>query len=177
MNAVEWAQVVATLVLGASGLVLANSYRRQVKVKLAEKLLESYKDLWDITSEGLLLHKSDFDESALKNPEDRKRIGKRMREWYGGEGPGTGNGNGLLMSAASRGLFFFSVRNLQRMTLTEGVNPPSLQRLLDDPRFSPADKEDIMACRIAAQLSRLRSQLKADMGIYRGSAHLRDSRI
>ncbi len=52
MNAADlapWASTAVTLFLGIVGLILANSYRRQTRLRLAERRLDVYGKLWALT--------------------------------------------------------------------------------------------------------------------------------
>jgi hypothetical protein len=46
----SWGQAVATVFLGLVGLWLAHNYRRQIRLKLAERQVDSYIRLWKLTA-------------------------------------------------------------------------------------------------------------------------------
>lgn len=45
-----WAQLGGTIFLGMVGLWLAYNYRRQVRLKLADRQVDAYMALWQITA-------------------------------------------------------------------------------------------------------------------------------
>lgn len=158
----QWAQVGTTLLLGIVGFYIANSYRRQVKVKLAEKLLEAYSDLWSITDVSFV----NSAEPVLMSRTQMADLTERMGQWY------FDDGNGILMSNASRIVFFVAYNNM-RFHHSQ-AEPAILRARLN--ALSGETAEQALSCACSRQLSRLRSQMKSDLGVYQGSRHLRDSR-
>lgn len=156
----QWSQPLGALFLGLVGLRVAHSYRRQVKVKLAERLADSYSSLWELTratSPTLL---------GLPSGQNLAEIDELMENWY------FENGNGLLMSKSSRILFFHIKTNLTTPPST--LVPESLSR-----HTSKLDAEKAKSARSCAcdrQMSILRTQLKDDLAIYRGTSHQRHRR-
>ena len=45
-----WAQLTGTIFLGLVGLWLAHNYRRQIRLKLAERQVDAYVSLWKLTA-------------------------------------------------------------------------------------------------------------------------------
>lgn len=173
--AAQWAQVVATLFLGAAGIWFVNSYRRQVKVKLSENVLTSYAKLWTITANEEIALFSDAKNAALLSKTEREELGKKMRAWYAEAG------QGLLMSTKSQKLYFTIVVNFEN-GISDKLKPLSLLADIRALTGADSDKTDemqneMLVCRLDTQLSRLRTQLKTDLGIYRGTSHQKQYRI
>jgi hypothetical protein len=86
----DWINIVVTLVLGAVGLYLAHSFRRQIQARVAEKRFESYGRLWAelkvasplrrLTGEGPL------------SQDERRKLYDKLTDWY------YDCGNGMLLS-------------------------------------------------------------------------------
>lgn len=159
-NLSHWSQALGALFIGVVGLWVAHSYRRQVKVKLAERLADSYSALWELTRAASTNRRN------LQAAEDRAEMDQLMESWY------FDNGNGLLMSKPSRILFFHIKKNL--IAPLPDVVPESLAERLS--RLDPEQAESARACACNRQFSMLRTQLKDDLAIYRGKSHQRHRR-
>lgn len=157
--AAQWAQVATTLFLGIAGFVIAGNYRRQVKVKLSEKLSDSYMDLWSLMEVTHI----NRNEPTLMTRDDMSNLAIEMKRWY------FRNGNGLLISNSCRVIFFVVYHNLR--ATRDRVQPSRLNAQLM--RLSADDAERMQACACSRQASRLRAQMKTDLGAYRGMRHLR----
>ncbi|MGH3564689.1 MAG: hypothetical protein ACRDRH_01370 [Pseudonocardia sp.] len=157
-----WAQVVATLFLGLVGFFVANSYRRQVKVKLSEKLTESYMELWRLTEVSFINREG----SSFMTRDEMAELASQMKKWY------FDRGNGLLISNAYRVIFFVVYDNLR--VDRSLVQPLRLKAWLVQLPIDAAERMQSCAC--SRQLSRLRAQMKFDLGAYQDLGHLRDNR-
>jgi hypothetical protein len=95
-----WAQLAGTVFLGIIGLWLAHNYRRQIRLKLAERQLDAYTDLWTLTALATPDRKSPLDRAERQNMHDE------MARWYHADG------NGILVSVRTRDLFLGYKSNL-----------------------------------------------------------------
>src|SRR5688572_343592 len=88
-----WAQTAAVVFLGLVGLWLAHNYRRQVRLKLAERQVESYLRLWMLTGVGTPERRTPMDAG------ERESLYQAMVRWY------FDDGDGLFLSPRTRDLF------------------------------------------------------------------------
>lgn len=149
MSIATWGQVVPTLFLGLVGLWLAHNYRRQVRLKLAERQLDSYLRLWTLT--------------ALATPERATPLGHNERQelyaqlvsWYFDEG------HGIFVSQAARDIFVAFRSNLT--CAVESLKPSILAEELA--LLPEAEAERRRGCVSIRQASLLRTQLKTDLTV------------
>jgi hypothetical protein len=159
-NVSHWSQALGAFFVGLVGLWIAHSYRRQVKVKLAERLADSYAALWELT------RTASTGRPGPRTVESRAEMEELLENWY------FDNGNGLLMSKPSR-LLFFHIKGNLTAPASEMV-PKSLSDRF--PGLDPAEVDAVRACAHSRQISMLRTQLKDDLAIYRGRSHQRHRR-
>lgn len=149
----QLSQVLATFFLGGVGLWFTHNYRRQLKVKLADRTFDAYARLWEVT-------RLIAPDGPPVDVEQRTALAKEMDDWYFQEG------GGLLLEPKTRKLFFALKWNLE-------AEPPNVQprMLADKLRPLPAhEAELVLSCACIRYASLLRSQLKADLAVYSGAA-------
>lgn len=147
-----WAQLAGTVFLGFVGLWLAHNYRRQIRLKLAERQVESYMRLWSMTAVASPELTSPLDQTA------RRQLYDEMVRWY------FTDANGVYLSAATRNLFVAVRSNLVRPVAA--MQPPTLASELS--RLSAEDAECRRGCVSIRQVSLLRTQLKTDLAMHTG---------
>lgn len=93
MPDVSWGQAAGAILLGLVGLWLANNYRRQIRLKLAERQVDSYIRLWRLTALATP------DRTEPLDHVERQKLYDEMVRWY------FEDGDGIFASAATRNLF------------------------------------------------------------------------
>ena len=160
MSEISWIQAASTIFLGLVGLWLAQNYRRQVRLKLADRQADSYLCLWKLT--------------ALATPErttplsdvECQELRDRMNHWYHDDG------NGIFMSPTTRDLFLGLRSNL---VCPIGSMKPTV--LGTELATLPKDEaERRRGCIVIRQASLLRTQLKNDVSMHFGLATYSDLR-
>jgi hypothetical protein len=147
-----WAQVAGTVFLGFVGLWLAHNYRRQIRLKLAERQVDSYMRLWSLTAVATPELSAPLDRNA------RRQLYDEMVKWY------FADANGVFLSAATRNMFVAVRSNLVRPVAE--MQPPSLASELTC--LSGEDAERRRGCVSIRQASLLRTQLKTDLAMHTG---------
>lgn len=153
-------QAGSTIFVGLVGLWLVHSFRRQIRLKLAERQLDAYQRLWVIVAPA------NPERDTPLGEEERKLIYDQMVDWY------FTSGDGVFSPAPTRDLFVAVRTNLT--CPLESVTPPSLARQLD--QLKPADADRRLGCVLIRQLSLLRAQLKEDLSIHYGFHYYSDLR-
>jgi hypothetical protein len=147
-----WAQAAGTAFLGLVGLWLAHNYRRQIRLKLAERQVDSYMRLWSLTAAATP------ELTAPLNQGARRQLYVEMVKWY------FADANGVFLSAATRNIFVAVRSNLVR-PLAE-MQPSTLaHELMGLPKD---DAERRRGCVSIRQASLLRTQLKTDLAMQTG---------
>jgi hypothetical protein len=67
----NWVQLGTTIFLGLVGLWLAYNYRRQVRLKLADRQVDAYMALWKITATAAHTRKTPLDDAEQQNSATR----------------------------------------------------------------------------------------------------------
>jgi hypothetical protein len=155
-----WAQLAGTVFLGIVGLWLAHNYRRQIRLKLAERQVDAYTDLWKLTALATPDRQSPLDRA------ERQKLSDEMARWYHADG------NGILVSVRTRDLFLGYKSNL--VCPTSEIKPTALAKRLAT--LPEADAERCRGCVSKRQASILRSQLKNDLVLHIGFAGYRNLR-
>ena len=83
-----------------AGLWLAQNYRRQIRLKLADRQADSYLGLWKLTALVTPEHMTPLNDVECQELRDR------MNRWYHDDG------NGMFMSPVTRNLFLGLRSNL-----------------------------------------------------------------
>jgi hypothetical protein len=152
MSDANWLQVVGTAFLGLVGLWLAHNYRRQIRLKLAERQVDAYKELWTMTAVASPERATPLDHA------ERQKLRDEINRWY------FDDGNGILMSTPGRDLLIAFQSNLT--CPTDSVKPQSLANELATLPDDAAERR--RGCTCIRQASLLRTQLKADLNLHVG---------
>jgi hypothetical protein len=147
-----WIELATTTVIAVVGLYLANGYRRQSRVRLAEARRSAYAQLWEKT---MLAAPTRLEgaEGALRL-EERTRLHQDLTNWY------YRNGNGMLLDNRTRRIYLDAKHNLT--CLSSNTRPDGVLQLLPV-RLSEEAKRGCLSMR---QLSLLRTQMKVDLAIF-----------
>ena len=160
MAVVSWTQAIGTIFLSLVGVWLAHNYRRQVRLKLAERQLDSYLRLWTLI--------------ALATPEratpldclERQKLYDELVRWY------FDDGHGIFVSQATRDLLVAFRSNLT--CPVDSIKPAILAREIA--RLPESDAERRRGCVSIRQASLLRTQLKTDLTVRFGFRYYSDLR-
>ena len=148
-NITSLIQAAGTVLIGVVGLLLANSYARQVKIRLVDRLVEAYSRLWEATEVASV-------GSRGLDRQQRESLYEAMRVWY------FKHGDGMFLYPRTRDLYL-AVRNNLVCDIADVLPGPlrdSLAALADD------DAERRRGCIATRQISLLRTQMKFDLSIY-----------
>jgi hypothetical protein len=136
------AELVITTIIAVIGLYLANSFRRQQRLRIAEQRLEAYRHLW---SRMLVARPTRLEAPEELGPLTRAEAAtlyREMTQWY------FADGNGMLLSDPSKEMYLLAKRRLGRYAVgLDGADEAGARRRM-------------------RELSLLRSQMKADLAIY-----------
>jgi hypothetical protein len=157
----DWIIGAATVVVTAVGLWLANSYRRQISLKLAQTRLEAYSHLWEITGGAAPTRLDGWGDDGYLSLDERRELWAAMTDWY------YANGGGMLLTAITRQVYL----NVKHDLVCE---PSDLRPAQLDDRIKQAldlsDGQDlspkVMGTLSIRLVSLLRTQLKSDLTIY-----------
>lgn len=143
--AVELADLLVTTAVAAVGLWLAHTFRRQQRLKVAERRLEAYRDLWALmkTARASRGDGSDPHGAGALTRKEALTLFDAMTDWYYDEG------RGMLLTDETKELYLEAKERLGRYATGGGD-------ALDE-------REGIRRIR---ELSLLRTQMKYDVGIY-----------
>jgi len=156
MEFVIWSQAIGTVFLGLVGLWLAHNIRRQIRVKLAERRVDAYVQLWRLTAVAVPTRATPLDEV------ERRALCTDMDRWF------FDDGNGIFMSRVTRDLFVAVQGNL--VCSVGSVKPEALATQLAGLPAEEAERRRGCAC--IRQVSLLRTQLKVDLSLHVGFRHL-----
>jgi hypothetical protein len=138
------AQLVITTLIALIGLHLAHSYRRQQRLRIAERRLDAYGELWALMEVARPTRVKDVSvdrEGPLTRKEARK-LYQEMTHWY------FGSGNGLLVPDTTKQLYLEVKSRLG--DYAEGDEAPS----------------DAEGTKRIAELGLLRAQMRLDLDMY-----------
>jgi hypothetical protein len=138
------AQLVITSVLAAIGLNLAHSYRNQQRLRIAERRLDAYAKLWELTevASPTRVTNVSVDRQGPLRQEEARKLYQQMIHWY------YASGNGLLLPKSTKQLYHQVKERL-------GVYAVSDQSLPDG---------DGVRC--MQELGVLRAQMRLDLDVY-----------
>jgi hypothetical protein len=146
----NWAQVVGTVFVGVVGLWVAHNYRRQIRLKLAERQVDAYTTLWTTTASATPERTTPLDH------DERQKLYDSMVDWY------FHTGSGIFLPGATRNLFVGVRSNL--VCPIPSLKPASLAKELAG--LSEEDADRRRGCIVIRQVSLLRFQLKSDLDLH-----------
>ena len=144
-------EIIVPLGLGAAGLFLAHSVRRQLQVKVADARVHAYTALWEA------MKMAAPDAAKPMSAAERCVLHGTMTDWY------FNGGHGMLMPNGTGRLFEAATRNLVRCCLHEVVPDCARERLARLPAQKLEDAHGKLSMR---QLALLRTRMKADLAVY-----------
>ena len=145
-----WAQLGGTIFLGAIGLWLTYNFRRQVRLKLADRQLDAYMSLWKITAIAAHTRSTPLDGT------EQRKLYDEMTRWY------HDNANGILISMRARNLFLAYQHNL--ICSIDDLIP---RYLADQLSAMPiVDAESRRGCINCRHANLLRNQMKDDLVLH-----------
>ena len=149
------ADVFFTLILGAIGLYLAHSIKRQIDLRVSERRLLAYSKLWAATEKASPVRLKSHPKDPLSDKE-RAEMHKSLTSWY------YADGNGMLLAGGTRTMFLEVKDNLIRPVCE--LKPDSFRDEVSDAPENEADA--IRGERSIQQLSMLRTRMKADLRVF-----------
>jgi hypothetical protein len=147
-----WIDIAVTVLLGVVGLYLANSIRRQIQARVAEKRFDSYGKLWAELKVASPLRRV-TGEGPLSQDERHTLYGK-LTDWY------YDSGNGMLLSQETRNIYLAAKENL--ICEVDALKPASLQKQVQ----ASDDPDTIRGWASIRQFSLLRTAMRGDIAIY-----------
>ena len=175
----DWFGTGASVVVAVVGIYFASSYRRQVRITLAESRRQAYAQLWNVT--GAAAPTRLHDVAGAKGPlsaAERHEMYVQMTNWY------YADGHGMILAEGSHEIYLKAKFNLTCHTqeLTPGGSAllqalgselasqqPSqlfLRRSGSVTLGNGLSEEDLRGVLAIRQLSLLRTQMKSDLAIY-----------
>jgi hypothetical protein len=157
----DWIIGAATVVVTAVGLWLANSYRRQISLKLGQTRLEAYSRLWEITGVAAPTRLDGWGDNGYLRLDERRDPWAAMTDWY------YANGGGMLLTAITKEVYLNVKHNL--VCEPSDLRPAHLAGQINKALGLPGGHEldDQVRGTLAIRLiSLLRTQLKSDLAIY-----------
>ena len=156
MDFAEIADLVVPAALTAVGLYLAHGYRRQIRMRIAERRLAAYAALWSRMAVATPVRIADWNVPQPLTAAEREALFRDLAAWY------YEAGNGMLLGEGTRSVYLTVKDNLVR-PLTHYAPECVAERL----RALPPKDQDGARGRLAIrQLSLLRTRMKADLSIY-----------
>jgi hypothetical protein len=150
MVVATWAQVAGAIFLGLVGLWLAHNYRRQIRLKLAERQVDAYVRLWKLTAVATPSQSTSLDRTQ------RQELYDSITHWY------YDDGNGIFVPVATRNLFLAYRWNL--ICPVEQIMPIMIAERLA--QLSDTDAERCRSCISIRHAILLRNQLKNDLDLH-----------
>jgi hypothetical protein len=155
MNALEIANVTMTTALAIIGLYLAHSYRRQLRLRVAEQRLAAYRSLWSKMSFATPVRLTDWIDKPLARKE-REKLFQDFTAWY------YENGNGMFLGDSTRCLYLRVKDNL--VCPIKHYKPESIREKLS--AMTSKEQEQARGKLSIRHLSVLRNRMKADLDVY-----------
>jgi hypothetical protein len=119
----EIAQLVVTSVIALVGLYLANGFRRQQRLKVAEKRISAYRALWEIMEVSRATRLLEAGRGPI-TPAEAADLYEKMIHWY------YASGNGMLFTQKTKSIYLVACRRLSLSGQVEGNHPAEgLQRM------------------------------------------------
>jgi hypothetical protein len=135
------ADLLITTAIALIGLYLTHSLRRQQRLRIAEKRLDSYRRLWALMEVVRPSRLIDVDGSGPLTHDEARKLYQDATHWY------FEDGNGMLLTERTRTLYFLARANLGEYATDQVENSET-------------------AVRIMRQFSLLRTQMKLDIDRY-----------
>jgi hypothetical protein len=155
MNPLDIINVVLTTALAVAGFYLAHSYRRQLRLRVAEHRLAAYRSLWSKMTFATPVRLAKWIARPL-TPEERLKLFQEFTAWY------YENGNGMFLGDSTRCLYLRIKDNL--VCPIEQYEPESIRKKLL--AMSPEEQEQARGYLSIRHLSVLRNRMKADLDVY-----------
>jgi hypothetical protein len=145
--------IVTNGLLVAVGIYLANNLRRQLRLRIVDRQLESYTGLWALMEvSGPWRLETGFDPMS---PQERRLLYDSMTDWY------FGSGGGMFLGGETKELYLNAKYNL--ICADADLRPPTISgRVPADPQV----RERWRGSLSMSQLSLLRAQMRYDLAIY-----------
>ena len=144
----------ATLVVGIATIFFAYGYRRQLKLRTADRRIQSYAELW---SAMYVARPSRTDvEGEVLSCSERHALHEQFTRWY------FTKGNGMLLTPGTRQLYLGAKKNL--VSADDKLLPETARRRIAE--LAPDERDTAHGELAMRQLSLLRTQMKADLDIY-----------
>ena len=150
MVVATWAQVAGAIFVGFVGLWLAHNYRRQIRLKLAERQVDAYVDLWKLTAGATPSQTAQLDSTQ------RQELYESITDWYYREG------NGIFVPVVTRNLFLAYRWNL--ICPVEQLMPSVVAERLA--QLPAVEAEHSRGCISTRHAILLRNQLKNDLDLH-----------
>ena len=136
-------EIIVSSVITLTGLYLAYSFNRQQRLKVAEKRVDAYRELWQVTGPARPSRLDPADGGGPITPAEARDLYDAITAWY------FADGNGMLLTEPTRAMYLEAKRRL--VAYATGTT---------DAMASPAGE------RRMRELSLLRTQMKFDLTIY-----------
>jgi hypothetical protein len=175
----DWIGGTLGAIVAAIGLYFAYSYRRQIRITLAESRREAYARLWELTVVAASTRLDDVDGAAGPiTLAQRQQLYDRMTRWY------YSRGNGMLLAKDTREVYLKAKSNLAcpkgqlrpaqvgKQTILEALRTELSvsEREKDKPlpygKATDLTEDKLRGVLAIKQLSLLRAQMKSDLKIY-----------
>ena len=138
----EVANFLVTTAVAVIGLYLTNSLRRQHRLRMAEKRLDAYRELWALMAVARPTRLKEYDGGGPLTRTEAETLYRDTTDWY------FGDGNGMLLMEPTKTLYLRVKETLGNYSAGEG----------EDWRTE--------GLRVMRQLSLLRTQMKLDLDIF-----------
>src|SRR5215204_3144188 len=146
-NAPTWTAYISIVVafISLAGVIAKTLIDRRAKARLAQEAeffkprLRAYRDLWALTEEvNPALFACASQETRVLDEYTRVKLRDKLRHWYFEEG------RGIFLSSEAREILFEA----------------------EDCYLNPSKLNEVPDCKISEQFSKLRNQLRIDVGVY-----------
>ena len=157
----DYLDIIVKLIIGLSGLYLANSFRRQIRQKTADGRTRAYSELWKLMEIANPHRVKDWHVGPLQGPliySERMELYSAFTGWY------FIDGNGMFLGERTRRLYLLAKDNF--ICPDEELQPRNLFDILGLstlPEEKRLEKRGELSIR---QLSLLRTRMKADLEVY-----------
>lgn len=146
-------EVIIAAFLGIVGIIIANSMRRQIMLKITDSRLRAYAALWQVMEVASPTRLESSEPKPLTKQE-REELHEKLSSWY------YKNGNGMLLTEKTRNLYLCVKHNL--ICRDEKIEPKKIWYEIEN----TGNIIEIRGRISIRQLSLLRTQMKTDLKIY-----------